>query len=153
MIDDLWSSSWWNGMEAIGYDGGGGGGGYVPDGGIPTFSVTGTDYLPPDINDYSSWGTPDLFDWGQYAPSYGGAYTWDPLTDYSGGPGCNCGGNVPYVGSGSGSGSPRPPSSGGSGGSGGGTPTQRPPQQQKPGANPWLLLALIAIVVYAAKNK
>lgn len=148
----LYDNDWWNyqGMETIG-DYGGGGGGYVPDSGIPTFSVTGTDYLPPEINDYSSWGFPDLYsNWGN-VPSYGGAYEWDPLTDYSSGPGCNCSGSVPYVG-GSTGGSTRPPSTGSGGPGGGGTPQRRPPQQAA-AKNPWLILALIAIVVYAAKQK
>lgn len=158
----LWDEGWWNeqGMVPVGdYGGGGGGwdGGAYDYGGGPTFSVTGYGIAdPPDLGfDFSSWGVPNLWDYPD-APLWniGGLAEWDPLSDYVGGPACNCGAVVPS-GAPGGGGSSRPGGStgGAPGGGGGGTPQQRPPQTAPAKTPPWFLLAAIALLVYATKKK
>lgn len=154
----LWDEAWWNeqGMVPVDEYGGGGGGwdGGTYDSGV-TFSVTGYGIAdPPDLGfDYSSWGIPNLWDYPS-APLWtgGGLSEWDPLSDYVGGPACNCSAVVPG-GTSTGSGGSRPGGTGGAPGGGGGTPQQRPPQTTPAKTPPWFLLAAIALLVYAVKKK
>lgn len=147
----LYDYDWWNYQDMV--DVGpppsdyGGFGGYIPDSGIPTFSVTGWDATAPIID--PNFGSLPFDDyWQNFLDPVG---TWvepgasvpivsdNPIAD-------NTGGYKPPTPKPPTSGNPPP--SGGSGGSGG-SPQQKP-QQQTP--NLWWLLLILALIIYAAKE-